>query len=605
MALQNLAIDHQQNTQALLVEAAWEVCNQVGGIHTVIRSKVPAVKEKWGENYCLLGPYFHQQAAAIFDPIEPKDSDPFGKAVTAMRLKGYEVHYGIWLVTGRPKVLLLNPFQVYHRLGEIKYQLFNDHGVGTPDDDLINQVVAFGFLMKEFFFTLNEVKEYDKQVLAHFHEWMAGTTLPDLRKYLPHIKTVFTTHATLLGRYLAMNDPLFYEYLPFYNWEHESNHFNIKAQVDIERAATHGAHVMSTVSEVTALECKHLLGRDPEVILPNGLNIERFVALHEFQNLHQKYKEKIHQFVMGHFFQSYSFDLDKTMYFFTSGRYEYHNKGYDLCIEALARLNHRMKEANMDTTVVFFFITKRPYQNILPSVLESRAVMEEIREICEEIQKQVGERLFYAAAASNEYRLPELNNFVDDTLKLRLRRTIQSWKSHQLPPIVTHHLYEDDGILNFLRSANLINNQHDRVKVVYHPDFVSATNPLFGMDYGQFVRGCHLGVFPSYYEPWGYTPLECIARGVPAVTSDLSGFGDYAIKNLPDREKNGLYVITRHHKMFHDVAEELAQTLFSFVKLGRRERISLRNNTEASSVHFDWSNLLYRYEQAYTLALSR
>jgi glycogen(starch) synthase len=605
MALENLHIDHEKNAQALLVECAWEVCNQVGGIYTVIRSKVPAAKEKWGNNYCLLGPYFYNQAAAAFDPIVDLDSDPFGEVIKRVRAKGIEVHYGHWLVTGRPRVVLFNPFSAYHQLGQAKYELWENHGISIPDEDLINQVIAFGYCTQLFFHEFYAVKGKDQKIIGHFHEWMAATSLPNLRKYLPEVSYVFTTHATMLGRYLAMNDPLFYEYLSFYNWENEAKHFNIEAQVRIERAAAHAAHVLTTVSEVTALECVHLLGRDPEVILPNGLNIERFVALHEFQNLHLKFKEKIHQFVMGHFFQSYSFDLDKTLYFFTSGRYEYQNKGYDVCIEALARLNYMMQQANIDVTVVFFFITKRPYKSILPHVLESRAVMEEIRQTCEDIQKQVGDRLFYATAASSEYKMPDLNNFVDDTMRLRLRRTLQSWKSSNLPPIVTHSLYEDDGILNFLRSANLVNNQHDKVKIVYHPDFISVTNPLFGLEYGQFVRGCHLGIFPSYYEPWGYTPLECIARGVPAVTSDLSGFGNYAIRNLPDHEKNGLYVVHRQHKLFHDTAQELADKLLRFVKLTRRDRIHLRNNVEESSVHFDWSNLLYRYEQAYTLALNR
>ena len=217
------------------------------------------------------------------------------------------------------------------------------------------------------------------------------------------------------------------------------------------------------------------------------------------------------------------------MYFFTSGRYEYRNKGFDVTLEALARLNYRMQEAGIKKTVVMFFITKQPYHSVNPAVLQSRVMMEEIRETCEAIEKEIGRKLFYTAASSTDFKLPSLRDFVDDYWQLRYRRTLQSWKTHNLPSVVTHNLVNDqtDEILHFLRSSNLINNAHDRVKIVYHPDFVSVTNPLFAMDYGQFVRGCHMGVFPSYYEPWGYTPLECIARGVPAVTSDLSGFGDY------------------------------------------------------------------------------
>lgn len=596
-------------SESFLVEAAWEVCNQVGGIYTVIRSKVPSISEKWNGNYLLLGPYFHHKASAEFESIQDIDpSDSVGKVVLRMRDQGYDVQYGYWLVSGKPRVVLLNPFSVYPRLGEIKYLLWADHDISTPDgDDLLNQVVAFGFLAKTFLMELENEKTLKKQVIAHFHEWMVGTIIPDLRKANSTISTVFTTHATLLGRYLAMNDSEFYEHLPFYDWSKEAKNFNIEAAVKIERAAAHGAHVFSTVSDVTAKECSGLLGREPDLILPNGLNIERFTALHEFQNLHLQYKEQIHEFVMGHFFQSYSWDLDKTLYFFTSGRYEYKNKGYDLTLEALARLNWKMKEAGLDTTVVMFFVTKQPFSTINPKVLQSRAVMEEIRETCEAIEKQVGNRLFCAAAESTDGKLPNLNDFVDDYWKLRLRRTLLTWKSQELPIVVTHNLYNDDKdeILNFLRTANLVNNAHDRVKVVYHPDFISPTNPLFGMEYGQFVRGCHLGVFPSYYEPWGYTPLESMASGVPAVTSDLSGFGDYVLDNIEDPHDHGCYVVNRRDRGFHEAADQLANMMFEFTKMSRRDRIHQRNLVESSSEHFDWQNLTTYYDKAYELAIQR
>jgi glycogen(starch) synthase len=163
-----------------------------------------------------------------------------------------------------------------------------------------------------------------------------------------------------------------------------------------------------------------LLGRNPDLILPNGINIHRFVALHEFQNLHKEYKDKIHQFVMGHFFHNYSFDLDKTLYFFTSGRFEYRNKGFDVTIEALARLNHKMHCEGIDQTIVMFFITKQPCHSINSQALQSRAMLEEIRSACSAIEKQIGEKLFYAAASSPDLQLPDLNSFVDEYWKLRL-----------------------------------------------------------------------------------------------------------------------------------------------------------------------------------------
>ena len=597
---------------ALLVEVAWEVCNQVGGIYTVIRSKVPATMPAWGERYCLLGPYFPNQAQGEFEPLDElalhTASDPYAAAVRAMRAQGYEVHLGTWLVTGRPRTVLINPFQAYGQLDQLKTDLWQHHGIPAPNtDDLLHQVVAFGHLTTIFFQHLAAQLPAEQRLLGHFHEWMTGVAIPELRRLQVPVHLLFTTHATLLGRYLAMNDAAFYDHLMWVDWEAEARKFNIEPAVRMERAAAHGSHVFTTVSELTVRECIYLLDRIPDAVLPNGLNIERFVALHEFQNLHQQYKAKIHEFVMAHFFQSYAFDLDKTLYFFTSGRYEYHNKGFDLTLEALARLNHRLQESGLEGQVVMFFITKRPFTSINPQVLERRAMLDEVHETCRAIERQVGERLFYAAAASQDHRLPELGTMVDDYWKLRYRRTLQSWKTNTLPPVITHNLVndQDDDILNFLRRADLLNHRHDRVKMVYHPDFVSPSSPLLGMEYGQFVRGCHMGVFPSYYEPWGYTPLECVARGVPAITSDLSGFGDYVLQTIPDPEQKGIFVVHRQEKSFDESAEELTEMLWQFVQLSRRERIMQRNGVESSAELFDWKNLRVYYDRAYALALER
>lgn len=597
-----------EGSGAFLFEAAWEVCNQVGGIYTVIRSKIPSVVNTWGKDqYCLLGPYFPKEVGAAFEPIEDLTC-PVGKAVQRMRDMGFEVHYGLWLVTGRPRVVLFNPMHIMHRIDEIKFLYWENHHISIPSGDkLLDMVLCLGFQVKEFIkiFCSPDIKEH-KHIIAHFHEWMAGTPIPDLRKEMVPVKTVFTTHATLLGRYLAMNDPEFYSHLPHYNWEAEAKHFNIEATVKIERAAAHGSHIFTTVSDVTALECKYLLGRLPEKILPNGLNISRFEAVHEFQVLHVKYKEQIHEFVTGHFFPSYTFDLNKTIYLFTSGRFEYHNKGYNLTLEALARLNWLLKQANTDINVVAFFVTRQPYTSMNADVLNSRFLMEEVRRSCDEILSQISQRMFFSIASDKQSKLPQLNNLVDEHLDLKLRRAIQAWKSDSLPPVVTHNMVDDahDDILNFIRMAGLINRPDDKVKIIYHPDFITQTNPLFRLDYGQFVRGCHIGVFPSYYEPWGYTPLECIASGIPAITSDLAGFGDFVLKNVENYQEKGIFVINRRNKSYNESADELAQTLFNFASLTLRERVTLRYKTEAVSVTFDWNELIRYYEDAYKKVLN-
>lgn len=592
-----------RRTEPLLAEVSWEVCHQLGGIYTVLRSKTPSMVEKWGSRYCLVGPY-HAQSASVEFEATPLVG-PFGRAVELLRERGVYAHFGRWLVTGRPHVILLQYMDVFPRLHEVKYRFWEDHGISLPgDDELINNVVAFSECCRLLMGCLSETESGRRPVVGHFHEWMAGGAIPLMRKDGWPGTVVFTTHATVLGRYLAMNDDRFYDHLPFYDGLLEAERYNVGAQHRLECAAAHGSQVFTTVSDVTSQECLALLGRKVDLLLPNGLNIQRFAALHEFQNLHNEYKQKIHEFTMGHFFPSYHFDLDKTLYFYTAGRYEYRNKGMDLTIEALARLNHMLRSARSEVTVVAFIITRRPLRSINVATLESGAMLDEFRRVTGAIKEQVGERLFHAAATG---RVPDLNGLVDEYWRLRLTRTIHAWKRDALPGIVTHDLVDDAGdeVLGRLRGCRLWNDAGDPVKVIYHPDFIASTNPLFGIEYDEFVRGCHLGVFPSYYEPWGYTPLESIALGVPAVTSDLSGFGSYLRQLLPDHEQRGLYVVQRRYTSFNDAAQALADRMFTLAQMSRRERVTLRNKVESFSEHFDWANLAQRYHEAHQLALDR
>ena len=594
------------NPNQSLIEVAWEVCNQVGGIHTVIKSKIPVIAERYNDQYLLIGPYFRDQAMTCFEQINDQSyyKTPIGQAVKQMQGNGLEVYLGRWLVLGKPLVVLLNPYSMMPQLDRIKYYLWQSHHIPSDKaDQTFCESICFGAMIKEFLDILLAQKNRSPQIIVHFHEWMAATCLPDIRRDNLPITTVFTTHATLIARYLAMHDGNFYSNLYHYNWEYEAKRLLIESPVKMERAAAHGAHVFTTVSHVTARECAHLLGREPDVILPNGLNIERFTALHEFQNLHQRYKLQIHEFVAGHFFPSYTFDLDRTLYFFTSGRYEFKNKGFDMTLEALRRLNQRMQEERIDKTVVMFFITKRPNRGVLANVLQRRAVTTEIKRSCSVIERQVGENIFNALVSTKDNRLPDLNQFVDESFRLRLRRILQSWRTADLPHIVTHDIYDQssDEILNYLRYNNMVNAEHDKVKVVYHPDFLSPSSPLLPLDYEQFVRGCHLGLFASSYEPWGYTPLECIASGVPAVTTDLAGFGDYSLKY----NKKHVCVIDRTTQSFTESTEQLVNYLMDFVKKSQRARITFRNKVESSSTAFDWSLLIRHYEDAYALALQR
>ncbi|MEN8138222.1 MAG: glycosyltransferase [Bacteroidota bacterium] len=595
--------------RSFIFETAWEVCNQVGGIYTVIRSKVPAITKRLGDNYTVIGPYFSNKADSEFEH-NPLPETPVGWAIKKMWDMGLDVHYGTWLISGRPKAILFNTESIKNRLFEIKNKISSRYQINFDStDELFDDVIAFGELTHIFFENFAKMHDWNAQdVLIHYHEWMAVSHLAELKYHNLPYKVIFTTHATILGRYLAMNDDNFYNHLPFYNWFKEAAHFNILPQVSFERLAAHNSDVLTTVSNITGKECTHLLGRTPDTILPNGLNIERFMATHKIEVLHKEHKEKIHRFTMGHFFHNYSFDLKNTIYLFTSGRFEYKNKGYDLTLESMARLNYMLKEAGSDKTVILFIISKRPFHSINPEVLQSRGVMEELRKGVSSISKEIKEKLFVAAAANPDNPiLPNLNDFVDDYWRLRYRRSLNDWKSDRLPPVITHNLIDDskDEVLEFLRKSNLLNKESDKVKVIYHPDFISESNPLFGLDYNQFVRGCHLGVFPSYYEPWGYTPLECLASGLPTITSNLAGFGDFVHSETEGTIKDGVQVIDRVFKNFEESADQLAGMLYNFVNSTPHERIIQRNKSEAFSTEFDWEKLIKFYVEAYEMAITK
>ncbi len=596
-----------------LFEIGWEVCWQLGGIYTVLRTKAEAMTRRWKERYCLIGPYNEATAQGEFEPRQPEGW--VAEALEDLRHLGVDAKYGEWLVGGRPKVLLLDHRRELWRVGEWKYFLWRDHGIEVPEGDgQMDEVVSFGFCCAEALAALS--RHALAPIIGHFHEWMAGVALPRLAHWRHHdpkrfgktVATLFTTHATLLGRYLANDVDDLYDHLPHIHAEAAAKHYNIAGRFGIEKSAAHSAHVFSTVSDVTAGEAQHLLGRRPEAILPNGLDIKRFEAPHEFQFLHEQSKEEIHKFVMGHFFPAGAFDLNNTIYLFTSGRYEYRNKGIDVFIEGLWRLNERLKRqrgsGTEPPTVVAFIVTKADVKNINVETLKNQALTDDLSAFCKELSENIYTTLFRAAAAG---RMVHRGELIDADAEIKLRRAIHARTVSRHPSVCTHDLVDDanDPVLQHLRHRGLLNDPHDPVKIVFHPQFMTSTSPLLGMDYEHFVRGCHLGVFPSSYEPWGYTPMECIALGLPAVTTDLSGFGGYALSTSePDRD-DGVFVLNRRRTAFDQSASALADFLYGFSRQTRRQRIEMRNRVEASSGRYSWDSLVHHYHAAHDLVLTR
>lgn len=563
----------------------------------MIRSKAFVSTEELGDQYCLIGPYKEACARTEVEEYEFPPGNPYGQAVQAVRNQGFKVHCGRWLVDGNPQIILFDIGSAAWRMDEFKNELWSTTGIGVPHLDIeTNDSIILGYMVAAFIAEFKAAVEASQEngmgprICAHFHEWQAGVGLIALRTRKVDVATVFTTHATLLGRYLCAGNTDFYNNLDKFSVDEEAGKRQIYHRYCLERAASHLTHIFTTVSEITGYEAEHLLKRKPDFITPNGLNVKKFSAIHEFQNLHAMAKEKIHEFVRGHFYGHFDFNLEKTLYFFIAGRYEYTNKGADIFIEALARLNHYLKSQQPDVTVVAFLIFPTKTNNFNVDSLRGHAVTKQLRDTIQQIQQQVGKRMYDTCLKGH---LPNSNELLTKDDMVKIKRCLYGLQRDGLPPVTTHNVVDDwnDPVLSGVRRCNMFNTIHDRVKIVFHPEFLSSTNPLFGLDYEEFVRGCHLGVFPSYYEPWGYTPAECTVMGIPSITTNLSGFGCFMHEHVADPKSYGIYIVDRRFIGLENTVQQLAHYMFDFAKLNRRQRIIQRNRTERLSELLDWRNL--------------
>jgi len=588
-----------------LFEVCWEVAKAVGGIYTVLRSKAAITSQEISyDDYYLLAPNIDKSANDLefeLDYEPPKDSMLLKTLEILSDKHGIKSRYGRWLVKGYPRVVLLDINSSRHNTLRWAKELASWMNADDPE---INDAIIFGFQVAIL------LQEYEKlaipkgyQTIAHFHEWMSAVASILTKRWGTTIGTVFTTHATTLGRWLAAGKVDLYNVIDKINPDDEAGRRMIYAKHWIEKEATHSSYVFTTVSEITDFEARYLLSRKADVLLPNGLQLERFTALHEFQNLHATYKDVIHEFVRGHFYP-YDWDLDNTLYFVIAGRYEFSNKGMDVYIDALAKLNYMIKQHKIPINIVAFIVTSAPNNGFNVESLKAQTIMKDVAKTCGQIVSKMNKILL---EATSKGRLIENSELISNDDIVRLKNRIRVLKQRStLPPVVTHNIPNDgkDEVLDALRKCGLVNRSEDPVKVVFHPEFLNSLNPLIPLDYTEFIRGCHLGVFPSYYEPWGYTPAECSVLGVPSITSNLSGFGNYIEQKVHDPAKHGIYIVDRRFSG-QSASEQTAKYMFDFVQMNRRERIELRNRTEKLSEIFSWNEVHKYYTEARKMAKER
>uniref|UniRef100_A0A8D3E925 Glycogen [starch] synthase n=1 Tax=Scophthalmus maximus TaxID=52904 RepID=A0A8D3E925_SCOMX len=558
---------------AVLFEIAWEVANKVGGIYTVIQTKARLTSDEWGENYFLVGPYVESNVRTQVELIEPTNP-ALKRTIDKMNSSGCKVYFGRWLIEGSPYVILIDVAFTAWSLDRWKSELWEFCDIGVPwFDREANDAVLFGFLTAWLLGEYAAQCEEPPHIVAHFHEWLAGLGLILCRQRQLPVATIFTTHATLLGRYLCAGNVDFYNKLTdnlyskkqwimcSFNLDKEAGDRQIYHRYCLERSAAHCAHVFTTVSQITAIEAEYLLKRKPG---------------------------KWHI----------------CLFLFIAGRYEFSNKGADIFLEALARLNYLLRVNHSDVTVVAFFIMPARTNNFNVETLKGQAVRKQLWDTAQTVKERFGKKLYESLLVG---QLPDISKILDKEDLTIMKRAIFATQRQCQPPICTHNMLEDSGdpILNCVRRIGLFNSSADRVKIIFHPEFLSSTSPLLPMDYEEFVRGCHLGVFPSYYEPWGYTPAECTVMGIPSISTNLSGFGCFMEEHIADPSAYGIYILDRRFRGVDESCNQLTSFLFQFCKQSRRQRIIQRNRTERLSDLLDWRYLGRYYIAARHMALAK
>ncbi|MEI6478297.1 MAG: glycogen/starch synthase [bacterium] len=581
-----------------LFEISWEVCNKVGGIHTVITSKLPQALRSFPDRYCAVGPYLPGNPSPEFSEQPLPD---FLKGVSEqLAQKGVQLHYGTWLVPGEPPVILLDWTGLVEWRDAIKARYWEKYQLDTLGSDFydLDQPLlwstAVGMLIEECSVSS------DNPIIAHGHEWLsAGLFLHLGLEERPKVRTVFTTHATVLGRSLLSHDIFIYDKLDKIKPDEDAKTYGVTSKHQLEKLSATHATVFTTVSQVTAEEAFCFLGRAPEVVTENGLAVHEFPAFDRLCIARTETREKLDDFVSAYFFPSYRFDLTKVSYQFTMGRYESHNKGYDIYLDSLARLNAKMKEEKSDKIVVSFLLVATGSLGVRPEITTQLMIYRRVVNLLSQLAAAT-QRDVYRELWDSDPKQPHA--LIDPELHETIRHLLTRLPHQESPAISPFVMYngDQDEISKLATKYGLGNTKEDKVKVVFMPVYLDGFDGIFNIPLYDLLSGFDLGVFPSLYEPWGYTPMESLVMGVPAVTSNLAGFG----QSLPNRvpRTQAALVLDRSSGDTEKAASDLATYLWESLAESPREWLLRRMDAYTTIQAFSWNKLYEAYTHTYALA---
>lgn len=576
------------------IEVSFEVANRVGGIYQVLKSKSTKMKDYYGEGYLTIG--FYDEESAMSD-FAPREEHPYEYIFDELEEElGVKCRYGVWNIKGSPRTILIDTSDSDIDIDRIKSRLWEDYGIdsmkaGSDFEDPVKWSYAVGKLISKL---QNEV---EGETVVQLHEWLSAPAM-----FENDCPTVFTTHATVLGRALSNSDYDLKSAVERGSVDQEkAREFDVKAKHQMEKTAAEEAEVFTTVSKTTGEEAGAVLGVEPDKILPNGLNVEEFPSLEELSYQHTKKKKEVKEFLRAYFKPYYDVELeDDPRIMFISGRYEFHNKGIDTFIDALADVN----QEEGDDFFVFFFIPSDVKGEKL-EVLENVSLYEELEDHVEDSVPEIKNSIM-DSVTSGQDPLEELEDvFENRSAQLKsLERNFRA-KQGQKPPMSAYDLnYANDDILERLYQKGLRNRKSDRVKVVFYPTYLSVGDKLLSMSYKDAMIASSVGVFPSYYEPWGYTPVETAANGALSVTTDMAGFGQFLIDNTEPDERKGIKIVEREGKTDEEAVEHLSNIIRDTLNYSKTEITERKHNARRLAQMTSWEKLGENYRDAHEMAVN-
>jgi glycogen(starch) synthase len=590
-------------------EVSWEVCNKVGGIHTVLKSKIPQMIKENGERYCLVGPYFHDRVRGEFEELIMPDE--YREGAEELRSWGIVPHYGKWLTEGNPQTLLLDFQPFFAQKDNIKRELWEKFKIDSLNsqfefDEPVVWAWAVGVAMENFF------RKYlsSSRSVGIFHEWLAGAGLLYLKSRKIRIGTVFITHATVLGRSMANHGVDIYSHdsngkcvLERMDIGKEAYNYQVHSKHQLEKACANTADVFATVSEMTGIEAGIVLGRKPDILVPNGLEINNFPSLEESMIRHRMLRDKIYHFLLYYFFPYYHVDIEETLIYFTACRYEIHDKGLDIIAQALCLLNERLKKEGSDRNIVVFFWVPTGVRAIKSELLENKLMFKDIEDSLKDNAEHVMWRLLSTIVADKEITKDAI--FTKEFLTEVKSKLLRFKRESSSPPLCTHDLADpNDSVMRIIGECKLRNSKDDRVKVIFYPTYLTGADGLLDLTYYEALQGSHLGIFPSFYEPWGYTPLETGALAVPSITSDLAGFGNHLIRQDIYKQL-GIRVLQRMDRSDEESVRELSEMLYMYSTFSRKKRVECKLEARNLANAYDWEVLAANYHDAADMAIKR